>query len=269
MTDLSILSRRLDRIGKGSRRWLAVAVIMPMLMASGCANLSLPLTHRKASCPDDGVGCLPVDGSVVPPAASVHVAHRCVDPLPDDAIPAPVGTYVGQWRGAMSHGAQERHWFVSRDEWFDGGSQLGPKGKRHVERIAKCLFNEPQPVVIENEPVALEMGESYEEAVQSNQQLQVERRSVVVTALAEAGVPDANQWVVFADDRNVGVRGIEAPQVFNQQFMGGLGGGRGNRGGIGRGQGGMGMGMGGMGMGMGGMGMGGMGMGGFGGGGIF
>ena len=122
--------------------------------------------------------------------------------------------------------------------------------------------------MIENEPVALEMGESYDEAVESNQQLQVDRRNAVVTALAEAGVPDADQWVVFADDRTVGVRGIEAPQVFNGQ-LGGIGMGRGGMGRGGMGMGGMGMGMGGgmgMGMGMGGMGMG---MGGMGGGGMF
>lgn len=257
--------RAINREKKPLRNRFAIVTSLHIVIVGGCANLASPLGHGQSCCPDDAAGCVPLDGSVVPPNASIHVAHRCVDPLLDDAVPAPVGTYVGHWRGAMSDGAQDQHWFISRNEWFDGGNQLGPHGKKHVERIAQCFFNEPRAVVIENEPVALEMGESYDEAIRFNQQLQVERRNAVATALAESGVPDPNQWVVFADDRTVGVRGLESPQIYNSQF-GGIGQGQGNRGGIGRGQGGLGGGIGG---GLGGIGGGIGGGGGFGGGGIF
>jgi hypothetical protein len=200
----------------------------------------------------------------------INATERCVDPVPKDAVPAPAGTYLSQWRGAMSYHAQQQHWVIPRNEWFDGGSQLGPQGQRHLDRVVQCLAEAPRTVVIENEPLALELGDDYEEAVKKNRQLQFERRNTVVTALAEAGIENADQWVVFAEDRNVGVRGIEAPQIYNRQFIGGFG--RGNRGGAGRGQGGFGQGgfgQGGFGGGFGQGGFGGGGFGGFGGGGIF
>lgn len=253
-----------NSIKKLRRPALSVLLSLPLVFASGCANWPTKSRHPSTACPCGQASCLPISRSNVSPAAGIDVAQRCTDRLPKDAVPAPAGAYVSQWRGVMSYGAQEQHWVVTRNEWFDGGSQLGPKGQQHVQRIAQCHLAEPHLVVIETEPVALEMQQSYEDALQSNQRLQLDRRNVVVTALANAGVPDADQWVVFAEDNTVGVRGIEAPQVFNSQFGGG---GRGNRGGIGRGQGGMGGGMGGGGMG-GGLG-GGMGGGGFGGGGIF
>jgi len=242
------------------RKAYSVLLSLPLLISSGCATLPSKTAPHNRDCPCGQASCVPVSTSHLPPAAGIDVAHRCTDRLPNDAVPAPAGTYVSQWRGAMSYGAQQQHWVVTRNEWFDGGSQLGPKGLQHMQRIAQCHLAEPHVVVIETEPVALEMQQSYEDALQSNQRLQLDRRNVVVAALDNAGVPDADQWVVFAEDRSVGVRGIEAPQVFNSQFGGG---GRGNRGGIGRGQGGMGGG--GMGGGLGG----GMGGGGFGGGGIF
>ena len=242
----------------------SILIGLTLLIPSGCDTLPKKHAPHSKACPCGQASCLPVSTSHLPPAAGIDVAQRCTDRLPKDAVPAPAGVYVSQWRGAMSYGSQEQHWVVTRNEWFDGGSQLGPKGQQHVQRIVQCHLAEPHVVVIETEPVALEMHQSYEDALQSNQRLQLDRRNVVVTALANAGVPDADQWVVFAEDRSVGVRGIEAPQVFNSQFGGG---GRGNRGGIGRGQGGMGGGMGG-GLGGGGMG-GGLGGGMGGGGGIF
>lgn len=259
MADDKTRSRYRKRIVARSRDAAVVIVSMQVFMASGCTNLPSPFGQRETCCADGQVGCLPIDASEVPPAASINHTYRCVEPMPEDAVPAPIGTYMGQWRGAMSDGAQKQNWIVTRNEWFDGGSQLGPKGQQHVQRIAHCLVTYPQLVVIENEPVALALGDSYEEAVRANQQLQIKRRNVVVEALAEAGVPDAPQWVVFADDRSVGVRGVEAPLIYNSQFSGT---GTGNRGGIGQGQG---SGFGG-GSGISG---GGFGSGGFGGGGIF
>jgi hypothetical protein len=260
-----------DWLQRLSRPSLAVLLAMPPMLGTGCAGGLSSLTSRKDCAADCQGDCLPQDVTDVPPAASLTSAHRCVDTIPRDAVPAPVGTYVNHWRTAMSEGAQQQHWYISRNEWFDGGNQLGPEGQKHVDRIAQCLLTSPNMVVLETEPVALSLGEDYEDAVEENRQLQTDRRNAVVAALAQSGVPDAEQWVVFADDRSVGVRGVEAPQVFNSQF-GGMGG---NRGRLGQGQGGIGGGIGGGGIGgFGGGGIGGglgggFGGGGFGGGGIF
>ncbi|MFM8477484.1 MAG: hypothetical protein ACKOEO_17010, partial [Planctomycetaceae bacterium] len=63
--------------------------------------------------------------------------------------------------------------------------------------------------------------------------------------LVAGGVEDAEQRVVFSSERPVGIRGIEAPRVYNTLAGGGMGqGGGGGGGGMGQG-GGMGGGMGG------------------------
>ncbi len=242
------------------------SALIVLVACGGCALTGK--TQHDDGCPCGDPSCLPVATGEVPPGAQVAAISRCVQPLPKDGVPSPAGTYVDQWRGAMSAAAQQQHWVVTRNQWFDGGSELGPNGKKHVERIAECMFTQPNYVVVETEPVHLELGETYEDALKRNEELQVGRREEVVSSLASAGVENADQWVVFAEDRTVGVRGIEAPLIYNRQFMGGMMGG--NRGGIGRGMGGgmggLGGGMGGFG-GMGGMGgFGGMGGGGFGGG---
>jgi len=234
------------------------SVLMVLVTCGGCAALGTKQAKHADDCPCGEPNCLPVVSGEVPPGAQVAEISRCVQPLPKGSVPSPAGSYVDQWRGAMSSAAQQQHWVITRNEWFDGGSELGPKGKQHVERIAECMYTQPSYVVVESEPVQLELGETYEEALKRNEQMQVGRRNEVIASLAAAGVENADQWVVFAEDRTVGVRGIEAPLIYNRQFMGGMM--RGNRGGLGRG--GIGGGFGGLGGG----GFGGFGGGGFGGG---
>ena len=237
------------------------AVLVGLIgLCAGCAGVRASICYDEESCQ----ACLPYSHAEVPPKAGVVDTQKCVERLPKDAVPVPAGAYVRNWRGAMSNGAQQQQWVISRNAWFDGGSQLGPKGQTHVNRIAENLKMQPCWVVIETEPVALQPGGSYDDALLFNETLQAERKAAVVNALAEVGNEDAADWVVFADDRSVGVRGIEAPIIFNGQF----GGGGGNQGGVGRGGGGgFGGGLGGGGMGGGGMGGGGGGFGGGGGGG--
>ena len=195
----------------------------------GCASNR----HCRDACKDGCVaGCLPTGVGESPPKVSVEDWQRCAEPIPHGAVPAPPGTYLAAWREGTWAGAPQRHSFIYRNEWFSGGDQLSPEGIQHVGRITQSMLEMPNWVVIENEPVQLDAEETYDEALQRIEQLQVLRRNVIIEKLATAGVSDAASWVVFAEDRNVGVRGIEAPQVFNRQFLGNR---RRGRGGLGRG----------------------------------
>ncbi len=119
-------------------------LVTPLGLTAGCAGGLASLSGKKTllGCGDCADGCesscLPQDASVSLPAASINHTQRCVDPLPKDAVAAPVGTYVHDWRAKMSDSAQQSHWLITRNEWFDGGSQLGPLGQKHVDRIASC-----------------------------------------------------------------------------------------------------------------------------------
>ncbi|MDG2223955.1 MAG: hypothetical protein P8L85_21420 [Rubripirellula sp.] len=235
-------------------------LLLAVVLLSGCA------TDRacKQSCPDGcpeicATDCLPETMGEAPPKVMLADWQRCVEPLPNDAVPAPPGTYVTAWREAQWAGALQRHWVITLNEWFSGGDQLSPDGSQHLGRIANAMLETPNWVVIEKQPVQLHRDEAYDEAIQRIEQLQERRRQVVVDGLARSGIADADRWVIFREDRSVGVRGIEAPQIFNRQFQGS---GRGNRGRGGRG------GFGGGGFGGGGFGGGGFGGGGFGGGGF-
>lgn len=253
--------RSLSQIG------LITASTGVFLLAGGCADRCCIVRSDNT--------CLPTACVESEPTAGIVDTQRCLQPFPRRAVSAPSGTYVNQWREATSVGASGQNWVISRNEWFNGGDELGPDGILHLARIAEAITVDPSLVVIEAEPVSLAASESYPEALERNQTLHDVRKSYVVNALARAGIEDAASYVIFAEDRTVGVRGIEAPSVFGRQFLSGGRGGRGNRGGIGRGFGGGGFGGGGFGgggfgggFGGGGFG-GGFGGGGFGGGGIF
>ncbi|MEM1227825.1 MAG: hypothetical protein AAGJ40_19205 [Planctomycetota bacterium] len=223
--------------------------------AAGCASPAL-----RADCHPS---CLPTQSSDAPATAGIVNVNRCVEPISLDAIAAPNGTYVNHWRELTNAAAHDEWWMIERNEWFDGGSRLGPNGLEHVNQIAQGFNEHPRWIAIENAAFAFEGDEAYDDAMARTRNLDIERRNEMIRQLAEFGATDAEPWVVFVEDRTVGVHGIEAPNVFNQQFLGGQG--NGNRGGLGRGGFGGG-GLGGGGLGGGGFGGGGLGGGGFGGG---
>ncbi len=263
MTPISKIIGSVHNHRRGPLAWIAWAAIGGTLGNVGCAGLG-----GKNECGGLGQNCLETTGDMADPKASLLATERCIEELPCAAIPAQPGTYVNAWSDAMAAQAAVQGDIITRNLWFDGDTELGPDGRERLVRIADSFGQHPRLILIEEEPVAIGTGQSYSEALEANDMLNRQRKANVVRMLGELGIADAEGLVFFTTDRSVGVRGIEAPNVFNRQFMGGMGRGRG---GMGGGMGGFGGGMGGMGGGMGGMGggMGGIGGGGFGGGGIF
>jgi len=212
------------------------------------------------------VSCLPYTSIREAPQAQIVASERCVEHLPLSATPAPIGTYVQSWNDVMVHEGETHQYFLTRNLWFNGSTELGPEGRERVGQLAELLKVSPQPIWVEEEPLALLPNQTYDQASDALRTLNQRRRETLVQAFAEQGVLHANELVVLQTDRSVGVRGIESPLIYNRQYSDGMNGmGRGGmgRGGLG------GMGVGGFG-GMGGMGAaGGMGGMGFGGGGIF
>ncbi|QDU39003.1 hypothetical protein Mal4_33360 [Maioricimonas rarisocia] len=152
-----------------------------------------------------------------------------------EAIPAPPGTYVTQWNDAMICRARRHQFVISRHEWYSGGPELGPKGRVHLKQLASQLPYLPDPVLIEAEPPQVGYNESLDDALERSHRLDQQRRAAVVEFLVQAGVPDAEQRVTVAPMEHVGVRGIEAPRIYNQYLQGGRsgGGGFGGGGGVG------------------------------------
>lgn len=234
--------------------WIVLATLGGALSNVGCAGIG------KKDCSGLGQNCIETSGDIADPKASILATERCIEELPCAAVAAPPGTYVNAWADAMASQAVVQREIISRNLWFDGGKELGPDGREHLLKISESFGGQPRLILIEEEPVTIAANQSYAEALEANGILNNQRKANVIRMLAELGLDGAEELVFFTSDRSVGVRGIEAPNVFNRQFIGGMGGGIG-RGGRGGGLGGIGGGIGG--------GVGGIGGGGFGGGGIF
>jgi hypothetical protein len=82
-------------------------------------------------------------------------------------------------------------------------------------------------IAIEQEPVQLDYDETFDEATARVAELNEQRRNVVVQLMVDSGVADADQRVGVLSSNGVGVRGIEAPRIYNGLLFGGQGAGQG------------------------------------------
>jgi hypothetical protein len=165
----------------------------------------------------------PPPSDMVPPAAQPCPAGAGADgsrcpKLPCGAIPPPNGTYVRRWQELQAMRAGEDDFVVYKHEWCQGGPALGPYGRWHLGQIIKRLGGSPYTVVIQPD---------------GDEGLNEARRLLIVTALAQAGVPDAARRVVVDFPKAEGLSGEEAERIYRRQFggAGGYGGGGGSSGG--------------------------------------
>ena len=147
---------------------------------------------------------------------------RCAD-IPPGAIPQPIGTYNCQWQQSQAQRAEQDYFVLYDYEWRAGADQLGPFGARHLDELSKRLESEPFVIVI---------------AKTDNEQLNEQRRGVVIEVLRQRGVADASSRVTIGYPEAEGLYGFEARRVgagFTGQGAGGGGtlgqGGGGNIGG--------------------------------------
>jgi hypothetical protein len=98
--------------------------------------------------------------------------------------PAVTGTYTRQLFDQQAAKAEADDFVIYKNEWYMGGTALGPFGSYHVTEIVRRLAEVPFPVVIQPQ-----IGDPA---------VDLARRDVVVRALAQAGVPDADQRVIIA-----------------------------------------------------------------------
>jgi hypothetical protein len=98
--------------------------------------------------------------------------------------PAVTGTYTRQLFDQQAAKAEADDFVIYKNEWYMGGTHLGPFGSYHITEIVRRLAEVPFPVVIQPQ-----IGDPA---------LDLTRHDVVVRALAQAGVPDAEQRVIIA-----------------------------------------------------------------------
>jgi hypothetical protein len=146
---------------------------------------------------------------------------QCAD-IPCGAIPPPAGTYSCQWQTEQIARAQQDFFVIHQTEWYLGGKQLGPDGRKHVSQIAKRLGEGSSPVIV---------------SATDDDKLNSARRQAVVESLLTLGVPDADSRVVSGESEAEGLYGQEAVRYGTTRLGGtgttGAGGGFGAGGGLG------------------------------------
>jgi uncharacterized membrane protein YgcG len=175
-------------------------------------------------------------------------------------VTAPAGTTLHAWQEGQHAQARLSELVVYQHEWYQGGDQLGPEGRRHIKQIASELLSCPTSrAIVESKSVVIRYDddlterERYQKALEGTDALDETRRAILVGELLTAGVIDAEQRVIVDRAPAEGLFGVEAPNAYRNIQFGGVGTGR--NGGMGGGLGGgLGGGFGGGGFGGGGMG---------------
>jgi hypothetical protein len=118
---------------------------------------------------------------------------------PSVLMPEPNGAFVHRMQDVQTGKAQASQYVFFLDEWYLGGTVLGPYGTYHLQHIIPKLPNVPYPVVIQPGPEAA-LNES--------------RRQVIVAALVRAGIAEAEQRVIIAFPDAEGLYGEESPRIY-------------------------------------------------------
>ena len=134
-------------------------------------------------------GCCPCNSEVVD--GDAHAAAVM--------MPEPNGSFVHKFQDVQVTKAQASNFAIFLDEWYKGGTVLGPYGAYHLNRIAARLAEVPYPVVIQPSPDAA---------------LNETRREQIVAALAKCGVAEADHRVIIAFPEAEGLYGEEAPRLY-------------------------------------------------------
>jgi hypothetical protein len=164
------------------------------------------------------LGCAALAGGCHYDGGWAWCTDQCAD-IPCGAIPPPAGTYSCQWQTEQIARAQQDFFVIHQTEWYLGGKQLGPDGRKHVSQIAKRIGEGSSPVIV---------------AASDDDKLNAARKKTVVESLLKLGVLDADSRVVSGDSQAEGMYGQEAVRYGTARLSGnttGAGGGFGAAGG--------------------------------------
>ena len=153
--------------------------------------------------------------------------------------PEMLGTKVDQLMQTQEENAEAAKFVVYQHEFelnkykegqMTSGMRLNEYGEDHVRKIAENLRNGAMfPVVVERSQTSPKPGTKYEYPVHFNPNLDMQRRDIVVRALTQMGIADADTRVVVAPAFAQPLTGQEAEQAYATGLWGnGMGNGMGD-----------------------------------------
>lgn len=117
-----------------------------------------------------------------------------------------------------------------KDGMSSGGWRLNAYGEDHVKQIAANLNRgDMYPVIVERSQITPAQDSEFKYPVHFNEELDTQRRRIIVASLAAMGVEDAEERVVVAPSFAEGITGSEARRAYIRGTVGSRG--RGTNGG--------------------------------------
>jgi hypothetical protein len=139
--------------------------------------------------------------------------------------PMPLGTISDEvWKQQESN-AEASDFVIHEHEWNGNTTELNHAGMEHVKKVAVRAAHTPFPIIIERSSMSAKEGTKYGYPIHNNEELDLQRREFVVSALHQFGVQDADERVVISPALTPGFQEFEAERAYGIGF-----GGRGGRG---------------------------------------
>lgn len=153
--------------------------------------------------------------------------------------PRPLGTIVDQVNQLQEDNAEPAklvvymHEFeLNKPEWehrlalkYEGrpqGFRLTPYGEDHIRRIAAMLSqnpDDPMPVIVERNQTTMRDSTKHKYSVHFGDELDLERRTIVVRSLEALGVYDADSRVIVGPAFSEGLSAREAASAYENNFQ--------------------------------------------------
>lgn len=154
--------------------------------------------------------------------------------------PMPLGTISDPVWQQQESNAEASDFVIYEHEWKGNTVELNHAGKDHVKQIAARVNMVPFPVLVQQSSMTVDPDTQYGFPVHNNEELDLQRRQLVVQALTEMGISNAEDRVVVSPAIAPGFESFEAERAYHRGFSGGFGGFGGGFGGGGFGGGGFG-----------------------------
>src|SRR5581483_3212403 len=115
-----------------------------------------------------------------------------------DFQPKPLGTVSDPVWQQQEANAEASDFVLYEHEWVGNTIQLNAAGVDHIKQIAARAADVPFPVLVERSSMSPKPGTVNQFPVHGDEDLDVQRRTLVVQALAQMGVADAESRVVIS-----------------------------------------------------------------------
>jgi len=151
-------------------------------------------------------------------ACLVGCQHRCS--CVGDFAPKPLGALSDPIWQKQEENAEASDFVIHEHEFVGNTIRLNADGENHLKQIAARLPGTPFPVIVEASTMGTRATDTHGYPVHPDPELDLQRRELVVAALTNLGILEAEQRVVVGPALTPGFEDREAEAAYNRAFNG-------------------------------------------------